>query len=168
LLLGWRLFTLWRPARHFAFGVLIAAIGLLASFNLVDPDATGAAYNLRRNDDLSVRFVGQLSDDTVPALVDGVDGLRGQPGVVLRQVSARAWPPSMTRTANCRTREPWPASVLEAPSSPFARRGCCCSERVYPAYAVALPTLRCVPMVANTRCAAAAPSIRQAGIPAPR
>jgi hypothetical protein len=85
LLLGWCLYSLWQPRRQFAFGVLMTAIGLLATLNIVDLDASVAAYNLRRNDDLSVRFLRQLSDDAVPTLVSGLDTLTGVPRDRLRQ-----------------------------------------------------------------------------------
>jgi hypothetical protein len=57
---------------RFAIGAFMAAMGFLVSINMANPDADVAAYNLRRNDELSVRYLDLLSDDAVPALAVGL------------------------------------------------------------------------------------------------
>lgn len=73
----WLFITTWLRRDRFAIGAFITAIAFLVSINLINPDADVAAYNLRRNDELSVRFVYLLSDDAVPALVSGLDTTTG-------------------------------------------------------------------------------------------
>jgi len=73
----WLFITTWLRRDRFAIGAFITAIAFLVSVNLINPDADVAAYNLRRNDELSVRFVYLLSDDAVPALVVGLDTTTG-------------------------------------------------------------------------------------------
>lgn len=70
---GWLLFTLWFRRDRFAIGAFLAGIGFLATINMLNPDADVAAYNLRRGDELSFRYLHQLSDDAIPALVAGLD-----------------------------------------------------------------------------------------------
>ena len=73
----WMLFTTWRRRDRFAIGAFVAAIGFLVTANLANPEADVAAYNLRRNDELSTRYLYLLSDDAVPALVAGLDTTDG-------------------------------------------------------------------------------------------
>jgi hypothetical protein len=72
LLFGWLLLTTWVRRDRFAIGAFMAAMGFLVSINMANPDADVAAYNLRRNDELSVRYLDLLSDDAVPALAVGL------------------------------------------------------------------------------------------------
>lgn len=74
----WLLITTWFRRDRFAIGAFVTAIAFLVSVNLINPDADVAAYNLRRNDELSVRYVYLLSDDAVPALVTGLDTTTGE------------------------------------------------------------------------------------------
>jgi hypothetical protein len=73
----WMLFTTWRRRDRFAIGAFLAAVGFLVTANLANPEADVAAYNLRRNDELSTRYLHLLSDDAVPALVAGLDTTEG-------------------------------------------------------------------------------------------
>lgn len=72
ILFGWLLLTLWLRPNRFAIGAFVALLGYLATINYVNPDAEVAAYNLRRGDELSTRYLYLLSDDAVPALVAGL------------------------------------------------------------------------------------------------
>jgi hypothetical protein len=76
-LFAWMLFTTWRRRDRFAIGAFLAMIGFLVTANLANPEADVAAYNLRRNDELSTRYLWLLSDDAVPALVAGLDTTEG-------------------------------------------------------------------------------------------
>ena len=66
---GWLLLVLWRWPDRFAIGGFLCGLGFLATVDLLNPDADVAAYNLARRDELSVRYVELLSDDSVPVLV---------------------------------------------------------------------------------------------------
>ncbi|HST05909.1 MAG TPA: DUF4173 domain-containing protein [Chloroflexia bacterium] len=77
-LFAWLLLTTWFRRDRFAIGAFVAAIAFLVTVNLLNPDADVAAYNLRRNDELSVRYLYLLSDDAVPALVSGLDTTTGE------------------------------------------------------------------------------------------
>ncbi len=74
----WLFFTMWLNQQRFAIGLFVAAIGFLVTINLMNPDYDVAEYNLGRKDDLSVRYLYNLSDDAVPALVAGFDQTSGQ------------------------------------------------------------------------------------------
>ncbi len=73
LLFLWLLFTMWIRSNRFAIGAFVAALAFLVTVNIVNPDADVAAYNLaHRDDDLATRYLSLLSDDAVPALVQGL------------------------------------------------------------------------------------------------
>lgn len=72
-LFAWLLFALWVQIDRFAIGLFAAALGFVATINMMNPDAVVAAYNLQRNDGLSTRYLGVLSEDAVPTLVAGLD-----------------------------------------------------------------------------------------------
>jgi hypothetical protein len=72
LLFGWLFFTLWLHPKRFAIGAFVSVIGYMVTINYLNPDADVAAYNLKRADDLSTRYLYLLSDDAVPALVEGL------------------------------------------------------------------------------------------------
>lgn len=75
LVLGWFLLTLWLRPDHFAIGVLVAAMGFLATLNLLNPDAFIARQNLDRyalSGDLDATYLTTLSNDAVPQLVRGL------------------------------------------------------------------------------------------------
>jgi hypothetical protein len=84
LLFGWLLLTSWVRRDRFAIGAFVALLGFLATINLINPDADVAAYNVRRNDELSTRYLYLLSDDAVPALAAGLENARGEVGYRLR------------------------------------------------------------------------------------
>ena len=85
LLFGWLLLTMWFRPQRFAIGAFLGALGCLATINMMNPDADVAAYNLKRQDELSTRYLYVLSDDAVPAMVAGLDYSSGEVLVRLRQ-----------------------------------------------------------------------------------
>ena len=88
VLFGWLLLTLWAIPRRFGIGAFVAALCYLATINAINPDADVAAYNLRRGDELSTRYLHLLSEDAVPALVDG---LSWTGGTVNRELREHLW-----------------------------------------------------------------------------
>ena len=71
LLLCWFVLTLWAAPHRFAIGFILAAVGFLATLNLINPDAFIARQNLARylaTNDLDAAYLTQLSDDAVPQL----------------------------------------------------------------------------------------------------
>ncbi|MFL5734101.1 MAG: DUF4153 domain-containing protein [Chloroflexia bacterium] len=85
LLFVWLLFTMWFKPERFAIGAFVAAICFMVTINLMNPDADVATYNLRRQDELSTRYLELLSDDAVPALVAGLESSSGDVLVALRE-----------------------------------------------------------------------------------
>lgn len=78
----WLAFTLWVKPERFAIGILVAAIGFLATVNVLNPDADVAEYNIARyantqDSDLATRYLYRLSDDAIPALVASLDQTQG-------------------------------------------------------------------------------------------
>jgi hypothetical protein len=73
IVFGWLAFTMWFRRDRFAVGAFLAALGFLATINMANPDADVAAYNLKRNDELSIRYLDLLSEDAVPVLVKGFE-----------------------------------------------------------------------------------------------
>jgi len=84
LLFVWLLLTSWLRRDRFAVGAFVALLGFLATINLINPDADVAAYNIKRNDELSTRYLYLLSDDAVPALAAGLDMTTGEAQSALR------------------------------------------------------------------------------------
>jgi hypothetical protein len=84
---GWFLLTLWtRPAR-FAGGCLLAALGVLATLNGINPDATIAQQNLARyaqSGKLDAYYLTHLSVDAVPTLLTALPEVQGQEHEILR------------------------------------------------------------------------------------
>ena len=74
----WLLLTTWFRRDRFAIGALLAGMAFIVTANTLNPDADVAAYNLRRNDELSTRYLYLLSDDAIPTLVAGLDATTGQ------------------------------------------------------------------------------------------
>jgi hypothetical protein len=74
----WLLFTTWFRRDRFAIGALLAGMAFIVTANTLNPDADVAAYNLRRNDELSTRYLYLLSDDAIPTLVAGLDTTTGR------------------------------------------------------------------------------------------
>jgi hypothetical protein len=73
IVFGWLAFTMWFRRDRFAMGAFLAALGFLVTINVANPDADVASYNLKRNDELSIRYLDLLSDDAVPVLVAGFE-----------------------------------------------------------------------------------------------
>jgi len=97
LLLGWFLVTLWvRPGR-FAIGVVIACLGFVATLNVLNVDDFIVRRNVERYEQLGSTafalrdvynpgdsridptYLTRLSEDAIPALVQSVDRLAGEP-----------------------------------------------------------------------------------------
>ena len=74
----WQFLTLWVKPERFAIGALVAGLCFLITVNLANPDADVAAFNLARHDELSTRYLYQLSDDAVPTLAAGLNGTTGE------------------------------------------------------------------------------------------
>ena len=73
ILLLWFLWTLWRKPDQFAIGLMLAALGFVATLNLLNPDALIVRHNMRRyheTGDLDIHYLARLSADAVPDLVD--------------------------------------------------------------------------------------------------
>jgi len=71
-LLLWFVLTLWKRPDRFAIGVIIAAIGFLATLNMLNSDVLIARQNLARYEktgDLDIFYLTNLSDDAVPELI---------------------------------------------------------------------------------------------------
>ncbi len=72
LVFCWFLWTLWRRPERFTIGLLLAAIGFLASLNLINPDAFIIRQNFahyQTTGDLDADYLSTLSDDAVPKLM---------------------------------------------------------------------------------------------------
>lgn len=76
---AWLLVTLWLRQDRFAIGAFVVALGFLVTINVVNPDAEVAAHNLARDDDLSTRYLPNLSADAVPALAAGLHRTTSEP-----------------------------------------------------------------------------------------
>lgn len=79
-LLIWFVLTLWKRPDLFAIGVIVTAIGFLATLNLLNPDALIAQRNIARYEqtgDLDIFYLTTLSDDAVPAMVAALPLIRG-------------------------------------------------------------------------------------------
>lgn len=71
LWLSWRAVTLWTSPHRFAVGAVASAVALLAGLNALDPDAFIARRNLEaQGRPLDVGYLGELSADATPALLD--------------------------------------------------------------------------------------------------
>ena len=97
LLLGWFLVTLWLKPGRFAVGLMLACIGFVGTLDVMNVDAFVARQNIRRYEQLGssafrtegnysgdseridTAYLTQLSDDAIPALIEGVDRLAGHP-----------------------------------------------------------------------------------------
>jgi hypothetical protein len=93
LLFLWFVLTLWtRPAR-FALGAFGAALGLLITLNVINPDATIAAENLGHHylqtGRLDTNYLDDLSDDAVPVLVASLPSLAPREQDAVRALLAR-------------------------------------------------------------------------------
>jgi hypothetical protein len=72
LAFGWFLWTLWRRPERFTIGLLLAAMGFLATLNFINPDAFIVRQNTvhyQATGNLDAYYLTTLSDDAVPELV---------------------------------------------------------------------------------------------------
>ena len=83
ILLAWFVVTLWFKLRLFAVGMLVAALGFVATLDLLNPDALIVHQNFRRFQEMAAtqsaagryereidaHYFARLSEDAVPALV---------------------------------------------------------------------------------------------------
>ncbi len=88
LLFTWQFIALWTRPEKFAIGAFVAALGFLVTVNLANPDADVAQYNMVRyqasQNDLAYRYLYELSDDAVPALVENFDRSSGTVRQILK------------------------------------------------------------------------------------
>jgi hypothetical protein len=73
--------------KTFAFPAFLAIIGFLATLNAINPDAFIARQNLDRYRDtgkIDTEYLGELSADAVPVLVDGYASLRPNDAAALK------------------------------------------------------------------------------------
>ncbi len=94
LALSWFLLTLWLRPDRFAIGALLAVMGLVATLNLINPDAFIARQNLDRyvqTGDLDVVYLTSLSDDAVPQLVRGLNLTVSDEAEQLTRACFRGW-----------------------------------------------------------------------------
>jgi hypothetical protein len=85
LLLCWFVLTLWAGPHKFTIGFILAALGFLATLNLINPDAFIARQNLARylaTNDLDAAYLTTLSDDAVPQLARALSLVRNDPQLV--------------------------------------------------------------------------------------
>lgn len=78
----WLLLALWWKPKRFAIGAFVAALGFLATLNLINPDATIARGNLERyhaTGKLDASYLMGLSADAVPALLPVLDTMPPSP-----------------------------------------------------------------------------------------
>lgn len=96
LLLGWFLVTLWLKPGRFAIGLVVACIGFVGTLDVMNVDGFIARQNIRRYELIGVGafryqytyndyelidtyYLTRLSDDAIPALIDGIGWLQGPP-----------------------------------------------------------------------------------------
>jgi hypothetical protein len=71
----WLCLTTLRGRRRFAIGTVVLGFAATAALNVLDPDALIARTNLSRPH-VDVQYLGHLSDDAVPTLVERLPTLR--------------------------------------------------------------------------------------------
>lgn len=98
ILFGWLAINFWRNMNRFAIGLLVVIIGFGMTINLVNPDADVASYNINQyktnasNSDLAYRYLYELSEDAVPALVTAYEQTEGLVHERIRtDLSRRLW-----------------------------------------------------------------------------
>jgi hypothetical protein len=72
VMFGWLLFTMWDSSQRFAIGAFVAALGFLATMNVINPDATIVRQNFARYHQtgrIDVDYLATLSEDAVPTLL---------------------------------------------------------------------------------------------------
>jgi len=107
ILLAWFAVTLWFKPGRFAVGLLVAALGFVATLDLLNPDALIVRQNFQRFQELAVNppaagdfmryrsidahYFAQLSEDAVPALLDMAGRSTGQVrGIIEKDLRRRA------------------------------------------------------------------------------
>ena len=101
LSLVWFLLTLWVRPDRFAVGALVAVMGFLATLNVINPDAFIAHQNLTRYEqsgDLDAAYLVSLSDDAIPAMVQGLGATVGDAETQLTPLCSRIW---LSDTQDC-------------------------------------------------------------------
>lgn len=92
ILLAWFVVTLWLRPDRFAIGVLVAALGFVATLDVMNPDAFVVRQNVRHpvlvaaptagggepNAEIDVSYFERLSEDAVPALIAALDQTTGK------------------------------------------------------------------------------------------
>jgi hypothetical protein len=92
ILLAWFVLTLWLWPKRFAIGALLAALGFIATLNLINPEALAVRENVQRSlgmqvpdaesveptPEVDVYYLTGLTDDAVPALVAAAGQLTGE------------------------------------------------------------------------------------------
>lgn len=94
VLLSWFVLTLWTRPYRFTIGFILAAMGFLATLNLINPDAFIARQNLaryQRTHDLDAAYLTTLSDDAVPQLVQALAATLGDTQLVPVPVCTGRW-----------------------------------------------------------------------------
>ncbi|MCB9420375.1 MAG: DUF4173 domain-containing protein [Ardenticatenaceae bacterium] len=94
LLLCWFVLTLWFGPHKFTIGFILAAIGFLATLNLINPDAFIARQNLARYlaaNDLDAAYLTSLSDDAVPQLARALTLVKDDAQLVPLPVCVGVW-----------------------------------------------------------------------------
>jgi hypothetical protein len=75
---------------------------------MLNPDADVARYNLNRHDELSVRYLDQLSEDAVPTLIEGLNSTSGEiHDIIIQDLSWR-----LENMERDRRWQEWPAFNL--------------------------------------------------------
>ncbi len=110
VLLGWFLLTLWLAPHRFAIGLILTAVGFLATLNLINPDAFIARQNIafyqhkaeldtvdespvddygrfsarytQQAQRLDIYYLTTLSDDAVPQLIQALTAVHGDDRLV--------------------------------------------------------------------------------------
>ena len=93
---GWFIATVLRGQRErFAFGAIVAGLGIIAALHLLNPDNLIARVNLARARDgmhTDLDYTTQLSADSVPALVAGFPNLPASDNsLVVERLRQRDW-----------------------------------------------------------------------------
>jgi hypothetical protein len=89
----WLVAVLWVRPTMFAVGAFVAAIGYLGTLDVMNPDDNVVRYNIARAStrELYFPYLHGLSEDAVPALVDGLNALPpgGQRDALAAELSSR-------------------------------------------------------------------------------
>ena len=107
VLLAWFAATVLRGRRsRFAPGAILTALMALLALNVVNPDATIARVNLGRALDgapLDTAYLGRLSADAIPAVIEGAEALPAPERCALLRVLETRWRAELGRTGPAST-----------------------------------------------------------------